>query len=275
MAQVKFTWDDARATFDKLYKQANEWTYKSDILNERLAIVIFNHTYGIFWLEDGVGVEDDVAEDVYLTIWTDVYARDFYKEMPYGRYKRKHIGESVKYIYNRVNHTIESKVILDDLHKGNKVKNQVSISYWELHNWDRSSYVAPVVNKIEGYMGAPGWEGSKISQLDAAQGDVLGLLRKEINDAIDAGYIPNDLNATIREYRGMAKPKYILTVTFNVKREDVLVDLDNPNDFKAPYRELYIRIMKILNAFNYNKSNFKEDYIDRGYIDIIDLNFLD
>ena len=278
MQKVKFTWDDARAKFDLLYKQVNEWAYKSEILNERLAIVIFNHTHGFFWLKDGVGVDEDVAEDVDLTIWTDVYARDFYQANQSGIYERRPIVESVKKIYNLVNYTIESKVILDYMHKDNKVKNQVSISYWDPHKWDRSSYVAPKFNKIEGYLGAKGLEGSKVSQLAAAQGDVLGLLRKELRDAIDAGYIPNDLNATIRKGRGTTTPKYILTVTFNVKREDVLddlVDLDNPNKFKPPYRELYERIIKVFNAFNYNKSNSQVGHIDRGYVYTVVLNFLD
>ena len=274
MTQVKFTWDDARATFDKLYKHVNEWSFEADIFNKRLAIVIFNHTHGFFWLEDGKGVEDDG----YITIWTGVYARDFYKAPQSGVYERRPIGESVKYLYNRVNYDIESKVTLDDLHKENKVKNQVSLGYWDPHKWDRSSYVAPVVNYIDGYPGVPGWEGSKVSQLADAQGDVLGLLRKELNDAIDAGYIPNDLNATIRKYQGMAKPKFILTMTFNVKLEDVLDDLvdeDNPYNLISPYRELYDRIRTIFNAFNYKKSNSQVGHIDSVYTGKIVINFLD
>lgn len=274
MVQVKFTWEDARAKFDKLAPQVNERVYHSYIVNERLAIVIFNSTYGIYWLEDG----EEVDADADLTIWTDVYARDFYKVKSPSTYERRPIGESVKKIYNLVNYTIESKVILDYMHKDNKVKNQVSISYWDLHNWDRSSYVAPVLRNIEGYPGANDWKGSKVSQLAAAQGDVEGLLRKELQDAIDAGYIPNDLNATIRKYQGMAKPNFILTMTFNVKFEDVLDDLvdeDNPYNLISPYRELYDRIRTILNAFNYKKSNLKGDHIDSVYTSKIVLKLLD
>lgn len=275
MQKVKFTWEDARAKFDKLAPQVNEQKFRNMLFKKRLVIVVGLNQCLFTWLEDG-----SIAEDFSTVIWTDVYARDFYQATSPGVYTRSPIGVSVKYIYNRVNQAIESKFIPYDSskYKESKTKHQVSISEWDLNKWDRSSYVAPVSKEIVGYLGVPGWEGSKISQLAGAQGNVLGLLRNELQDAIIAGYIPNDLNATIRKDQDTAKNKYILTMTFNLKREDALnyVDgLGSPNKLKSPYRELYIRIMDILNAFNYNKLNYKGDYIDIGYTVTIVLNYLD
>lgn len=112
MKKVKFTRDDARATFDKLAPQVNAQKFRDVISKRRLAISVGLNQCWFFWIEDG-----SFEEDLSTLIWMDVYARDFYREISPGIYQRRPIGDSVNYLYDRVSVDIYIKDKLDDLRK--------------------------------------------------------------------------------------------------------------------------------------------------------------
>ena len=265
MAQIVFTREDAREVFDLLPQRLNEKQYEEQVKHKHVAIVETSNGYGFKWVNYTGKNERGVH---YLPIPAVL----FYKVVPPQIYKRQGILASVDELYKRVNELLPginagygSKTQAPTKRKKAGVYKQEYAS-WDPQKWD-SGYEPAVINKVEGYMGSQGWEGSK-SHLHNNQTPLAQLIRKEIKEAVQAGYLPYDLRYSVKtEDGGMSD---VITVT--VKNVGTTSDCYPNGRPSTQLQALQKQIERVINGFNYNKSNTMVDYFDRGFYERI--NFI-
>ena len=262
MVKLSFTREDARELFDRLPLQINERVFKKDVQPLRVTLTVKGKGEFVFvWVSDGL--EFNQPKQV-----TDITANLYYTIVPPKIYKRKGIGVSVDDLYRRVNDIIDKisqqlPADAEQTKKPQRKKNRQSFDTWDTEQWDRSAYTEPVMEKVEGYMGSNGWVGPKADEFTYST--IAGLVRKELTEAVNAGYIPGDLRFTVKVRDGYYTPSVLITVRNAGKESDVYEDINGRRVMKQTYVILRKRLQTILNTFNYNKSNVMVDYIDRGF----------
>lgn len=262
MVQLRFTREDARELFDRLPLQINERVFKKDVQPLRVTLTVKGNGEFVFvWVSDGL--EFNQPKQV-----TDITANLYYTIVPPNIYKRKGIGVSVDDLYKRVNDIIDKisqqlPADAEQTKKPQRKKNRQSFDTWDTEQWDRSAYTEPVMEQVEGYMGSNGWVGPKADEFTYST--IASLVRKELTEAVNAGYIPGDLRFTVKVRDGYYTPSVLITVRNAGKESDVYEVINGRRVLKEKYVILRKRLNTILNTFNYNKSNVMVDYIDRGF----------
>lgn len=265
MVQLRFTRDDARELFDRLPLQINERVFKKDVQPLRVTLTVKDGEFVFVWVSDSL--EFNQPKQV-----TDITANLYYTIVPPNIYKRKGIGVSVDDLYKRVNaiiDTINQQLPADaeQTKKPQRKNNRQAFDTWDTEQWDRESYQEPKIKQVEGYMGSNGWVGPRADEY--SDSTIASLVRKELTEAVNAGYIPGDLRFTVQVRDGYYTPSVLIRVRNAGNESDVYEVINGQRVMKQTYVILRKRLQTILNTFNYNKSNLMVDYIDRGFYDAV------
>lgn len=269
MVQLRFTRDDARELFDRLPLQINERVFKKDVQPLRVTLTVKDGEFVFVWVSDSL--EFNQPKQV-----TDITANLYYTIVPPNIYKRKGIVASVDDLYKRVNaiiDTINQQLPADaeQTKKPQRKNNRQSFDTWDTEQWDRGAYTEPVMEKVEGYMGSNGWVGPKADEYSYST--IASLVRKELTEAVNAGYIPGDLSFTVKVRGGGYDIPIVRITVSNAGKESGVYDVINERRVtKDKYVILRKRLHTILKTFNYDKSNVMVDYIDRGFYNVVQFN---
>lgn len=270
MVKLEFTRKDARELFDRLPLQINERVFKKDVQPLRVTLTVKGKGEFVFvWVSDSL--EFNQPKQV-----TDITANLYYTIVPPNIYKRKGIVVSVDDLYRRVNAIIDTlnQQLPADAEQTKKPQrkknNRQAFDTWDIEQWDRSAYTEPVMEKVEGYMGSNGWVGPKADEFTYST--IASLVRKELTEAVNAGYIPGDLRFTVKVRDAQYTQSVIITVRNAGKESDVYAIINGRRVMKQKYDILRKRLHTILNTFNYDKSNLMVDYRDRGFYDTVNFN---
>lgn len=269
MAQLRFTRDDARELFDRLPLQINDRVFKKDVQPLRVTLTVKGKGEFVFvWVSDSL--EFNQPKQV-----TDITANLYYTIVPPKIYKRKGIGVSVDDLYRRVNAIIDTlnqqlPADAEQTKKPKRKNNRQSFDTWDTEQWDRGAYTEPVMEQVEGYMGSNGWVGPKADEYSYST--IASLVRKELTEAVNAGYVPGDLRFTVKVRDAQYTQNVIITVRNAGKESDVYAIINGRRVMKQKYDILSKRLHTILNTFNYDKSNLMVDYRDRGFYDTVNFN---
>ena len=270
MVKLRFTQKDARELFDRLPLQINERVFKKDVQPLRVTLTVKGKgEFEFVWVSDSL--EFNQPKQV-----TDITANLYYTIVPPNIYKRKGIGVSVDDLYKRVNAIIDTlnQQLPADAEQTKKPQrkknNRQSFDTWDIEQWDRSAYTEPVMEQVEGYMGSKGWVGPKADEFTYST--IAGLVRKELTEAVNAGYIPGDLRFTVKVRDAQYTQSVIITVRNVGKESDVYAIINGRRVMKQKYDILRKRLHTILNTFNYDKSNLMVDYRDRGFYDTVNFS---
>lgn len=269
MAQLnlQFTWDEAREVFDQLPLNMTQIMLDDIFKGVRLSVVKVKQGYKFGWLN---------VSDERVVMATNITPHLFYELGANNVLKRKLIGASVQYLYISVQQFIESNS--HNVHR--KVQPDVKpsknepqpISEWESEAWDRTKYTPPTIKSTKGYMGGAGWEGSKSDVYANNRGKqtLAQLLRRELKEATDAGYLPQGLKYLVQTGKGGMTTKVDITIVGLGKNEDIynysgVVGRIRGIELEPHYQEIVDRVKLIHDGFNYDESNGQVDYFERGY----------
>ena len=269
MVKLRFTREDARELFDRLPLQINERVFKKDVQPLRVTLTVKGNGEFVFvWVSDSL--EFNQPKQV-----TDITANLYYTVVPPNIYKRKGIGVSVDDLYKRVNAIVDKinqqpSADAGQTKKPKRKKNRQAFDTWDTEQWDRSAYTEPVMEQVEGYMGSKGWVGPKADEFTYS--NIASLVRKELTEAVNAGYVPGDLRFTVKVRDAHYTQSVVITVRNVGKESDVYNFINGRMVLKKKYDILSKRLHTILNTFNYDKSNLMVDYRDRGFYGDVKFN---
>lgn len=254
MAKLQFTREEARELFDLLPKRLNHLQFDERLKHTRLGLVKTANGYQFMW------VTYTGKTEPYVT-FIPLPASTFYTVVPPQVYKRKGILASVDELYVRVNSLLpQLNAGITDVGVTTKAKTKThkqKFAEWGPNNYD-SSYQPPIMSPVEGYMGANGWEGSK-ANIPSYQNPIAPLLRKAIKEAVLAGYLPCDVKYYVKVRSGVTD-----SITITVKAIGMDVGIDRLELLKT-------QVTRVVNDFNYNKSNTMVDYFDRGFYETVNI----
>lgn len=128
-----------------------------------------------------------------------------------------------------------------------------------------NTFEIPTTTPNEGYMGHPGWTGSKCPKNYLPNTEAARLIRDDIKKATGAGWLPEGLKYSVQ------KRDYSVDVTIGgLGRERDIYDYDSPSvnvrkKLKPEFQEIVDRVTAIHNSYNYNSSNAMVDHFNTGY----------
>lgn len=124
----------------------------------------------------------------------------------------------------------------------------------------------PTTRKIEGYMGHPGYMGSKRSEKGyVSPKDIAKNIREDLKQATLAGYLPKGLkygvtspdNSVDVKIKGLGKDRDIYDYDPHTSYRKVTL--------KPEIKEIVNKVEAIHKSYNYNAGNFQYDYSDSGF----------
>lgn len=145
------------------------------------------------------------------------------------------------------------------------------IDNWDEYNFD-SSYEAPRIREIEGYLGAKGWAGAKNSSHYTSMATINKMIRNDFKEAQKSNYLPKGVKISIVSDSSSYTDSNITSIDFGDVPFDDMYEMKRRNGssdyvkvLKPKYKLIEDRVSSIVNNYNYNKSNGSVDYFDTRF----------